>query len=241
MEILLKLQVNTFLKKVSLMNDIVKLAKDELEELDSTPNGEHIKTGDIRKLSARLYRSLQDKSKDNVFIISQSLLEQRNWPMGVIAFDFAYRVKEQYDDNTFPLFESWLINFVRGWGDCDDFCTHAFGELIMQNTSLVKMIIPWTKCEEFWMRRAAAVVLIPSIYHNKYKETNPTEISDLLMKDKDDLVRKGYGWMLKVLSTKEPQLVYDYLVKYKEIMPRVSFRYALEKMDQNRKIELMRL
>lgn len=223
------------------MNDTVESAKAEIEKLNSIPNGKHIKTGDIRKLSAKLYRSLQDKSKDNVFTICEALLEQRNWPMGVIAFDFAYRVKEQYDENTFSLFEGWLIKFVRGWGDCDDFCTHAFGELIMQNTGLVKNIIPWTKREEFWMRRAAAVVLIPSIYHNKYNETNPIVISDLLMNDKDDLVRKGYGWMLKVLSTKEPQLVYDYLVKYKHIMPRISFRYALEKMEQDRKIELMRL
>jgi 3-methyladenine DNA glycosylase AlkD len=46
--------------------------------------------------------------------------------------------------------------------------------------------------------------------------------------------------MLKVLSVKEPQLVYDYLEKNKEIMPRVSFRYALEKMDKERKSELMR-
>jgi len=75
--------------------------------------------------------------------------------MGVIAFDFAYRVKKQYDSNTFPIFESWLIRYVRGWGDCDDFCTHAFGELITQNTSLVQNIIPWTIREELWMRRAA--------------------------------------------------------------------------------------
>jgi 3-methyladenine DNA glycosylase AlkD len=223
------------------MNDIVKLAKVELEKLSSTPAGGHLKTGDVRKLSAKLYRGLQDKSKDNVFIISESLLEQYNWPMSVIAFDFAYRVKKQYDETTFSLFESWLAKYVRGWGDCDDFCTHAFGELILQNTSLVEKIIPWTKREEFWMRRAAAVVLIPSIYHNKYKETNPIAISDLLIKDKDDLVRKGYGWMLKVLSIKEPELVYNYLVKYKDIMPRVSFRYALEKMDQDKKIELMKL
>lgn len=117
--------------------------------------------------------------------------------MGVIAFDFAYRVKKQYDSNTFSVFESRLIKYVRGWGDCDDFCTHAFGELIIQNTDLVQNIIAWTIREEFWMRRAAAVVLIPSIHHGKYKETNPIVISDLLMKDTEDLVRKGYGWMLE--------------------------------------------
>lgn len=223
------------------MNDVIKIAEEEIKKLGFTANGEHLKTGDIRRLSAKLYRSIGDKSKDTVFLICESLLEQRNWSMGVIAFDFAYRVKKQYDENTFSIFEGWLIKYVRGWGDCDDFCTHAFGELIMQNTSLVHKIIPWTERNEFWIRRASAVVLIPSIHHEKYKETNPTLISDLLINDQEDLVCKGYGWMLKVLSTKEPQLVYDYLVKYKNVMPRVAFRYALEKMDQERKIELMRL
>lgn len=223
------------------MNDIVMIAKDKMAKLTLTESGGHLKTGDIRKLSAELYRSLEDKSRDKVLAISGELLEDRSWPLKVIAFDFAYRVRKQYDENTFSLFESWLVKYVRGWGDCDDFCTHAFGELIVQNTKLAKKTMVWTERDEFWMRRAAAVVLIPSISRGKYKETDPIAVSDRLLLDGEDLVRKGYGWMLKILSVKEPQLVYDYLVKNKETMPRVSFRYALEKMDKVRKSELMRL
>ena len=89
------------------------------------------------------------------------------------------------------------------------------------------------------MRRAAAVVLIPSIWQDKYKETNPLRISDLLMIDEHDLVRKGYGWMLKILSVKEPELVFDYLLQNKAAMPRVAYRYALEKMDAEKTRILM--
>ena len=223
------------------MNEIVSIAKSELDTLKDTHQGKHIRTGDIRKLSTSIFRKVKDKSKENVFAICGELLEQYNWHMGVIAFDFAYRMKKQYDKSTFMLFQSWLEKYVRGWGACDDFCTHAFGELICQNTSLVKSIIPWTEREEFWMRRAAAVVLIPSIRYDKYKETNPLQISNLLLTDEHKLVRKGYGWMLKILSLKEPQTVCDYLVKNKEIIPRVAFRYAIEKMDREIKQELMRL
>ncbi len=223
------------------MSDIVIIVESELKRINSTPNGGHLKTGEIRKLSGKLFRDLNDKSREHVLDICGSLLEQHNWAMGVIAFDFAYRIKNQYDSNTYSIFESWLVKYVRGWGDCDDFCTHAFGELISQNTYLVQNIIPWTKREEFWMRRAAAVVLIPSIRHNKYKEINPTVISDLIMKDSEELVLKGYGWMLKELSIKEPELVYNYLKKNKDDMPRVAFRYALEKMNHERKTELMNL
>ncbi len=223
------------------MKDVVMIVESELNRISSTSTGSHLKTGEIRKLSGKLFQNLHDKSRENVIDICESLLEQRNWPMGVIAFDFALRIKNHFDSNTFSIFESWLIKYVRGWGDCDDFCTHAFGELISQNTYLVQNIIPWTKRDEFWMRRAAAVVLIPSIRQNKYKETNPIVISDLIMKDSEDLVLKGYGWMLKELSKKEPVLVYDYLMKNKDDMPRVAFRYALENLDKERKTELMNL
>jgi Predicted DNA alkylation repair enzyme len=223
------------------MNEFVITAKTEIAKLNCTPQGEHIKTGDIRKLSSRLFRNIKDKSKENIFPICNELLEQCNWAMGVIAFDFAYRMKKQYDENTFALFESWLEKYVRGWGDCDDFCTHAFGELICQNPILVKKdVVKWTKCDEFWMRRASAVILIPSIWHDKYSKTNLLHISDILMIDEHDLVRKGYGWMLKILSIKEPELVFDYLLKNKDTLPRVSFRYALEKMDVDKRKILMK-
>lgn len=221
------------------MNDIVVNANEELDKLQNMPQGKHIKTGDIRKLSSKLYRTLSDKSRDHVFSVCSDLLEQRNWEMGVIAFDFAYRVRAEYNEDTFLIFENWLEKYVRGWGDCDDFCTHAFGELICQNTNLAKNVIKWTKRQEFWMRRAAAVVLIPSIWHDKYRETDPLRLADLLMLDEHDLVRKGYGWMLKILSTKEPELVFNYLMQHKGVMPRVSFRYALEKMDADQKKKLM--
>ena len=221
------------------MNEIVKAAKQKLESVKSTPTNGHQKTGDIRRLSAALFTNVKNKPIEYVFSICSELLEQRNWPMGVIAYDFAYRMKKQYDEKTFSVFEGWLEKYVRGWGDCDDFCTHAFGELICQNTKLTKKTILWTKREEFWMRRAAAVVLLPSIWQGKYDEIKPLRISDILMKDEHPLVLKGYGWMLKILSTKEPELVFNYLQKNKAMMPRTAYRYALEKMAPDKKCILM--
>ena len=221
------------------MNEFIVIVKQELDTLSSTPQGGHLNTGDIRKLSSKLFRGLKDKAKESVFLICHELFEQHNWPMGVIAFDFAYRMKKQYDESTFALFESWLEQYVRGWGDCDDFCTHAFGELICQKPNLSEKTILWAKRDEFWMRRASAVVLIPSIWHDKYSETNPLQAADTLITDDNDLVRKGYGWMLKILSIKEPEIVFDYLVKNKAIMPRVSYRYALGKMSAEKRKLLM--
>ena len=224
------------------MNTIVSEAINGIKTLsESVPDGRHIITGDIRKLSARLYKNIEDKLIENVLCLCGELLEEHSWALGVIAFDWAYRVREQYSEATYDIFYSWLKKYIRGWGDCDDFCTHAFGELLRRYKSIFQKVTEWTKDEDFWVRRAAAVILIPAILHNDYEGIEPFRISDALMKDEHDLVQKGYGWMLKSLSLVEMEPVKDYLILNHAQMPRTAYRYALEKFDKETRKELMNL
>lgn len=224
------------------MNKLVEEAIGKIKELEeNTPDGKHIVTGDVRKLSSKLFRKIEDKSIENVFALCEELLNEHSWALGVIAFDFAYRMKGHYDESTYDIFYRWLKDYVRGWGDCDDFCTHAFGELLRQKKGLFEKIITWTDDPDFWVRRASAVILIPAILRNDYEGIEPFAISDRLMSDPHDLVLKGYGWMLKALSQVNPDCVREYLVKNCKKMPRVAFRYALEKFDKDTRNRLMQM
>lgn len=224
------------------MEEIVKAAGEELERLAAeVPTGKHIVTGDIRKLSGKLYRQAGAKDMGQVFALCEEFLARRDWAMGVIAFDWAYRVKDQYRSDVYPVFYRWLKDYVRGWGDCDDFCTHAFGELLRQYKGLFPRVMEWTADGDFWVRRASAVVLIPSILREDYAGLEPFSLVDRLLADGHDLVRKGYGWMLKCLSQVDPQGVEAYLTAHCRDMPRVAYRYALEKFDRETKRRLMTL
>jgi 3-methyladenine DNA glycosylase AlkD len=57
--------------------------------------------------------------------------------------------------------------------------------------------------------------------------------------DVDDMVQKGYGWMLKAASEAHQKEVFDYVFKNKAKMPRTSLRYAIEKMPQELKTKAM--
>ena len=196
------------------MNKIVEEAIRKIKELEkNTPCGKHIITGDVRKLSSKLFSQIEDKSIENVFILCEELLNEHSWALGVIAFDFAYRMKNHYNESTYDIFYRWLKDYVRGWGDCDD----------------------------FWIRRASAVILIPSIMKNDYEGIEPFTISDRLMSDSHNLVLKGYGWMLKALSQINPSCVKEYLIKNVKKMPRVAYRYALEKFDKETRNKLMQM
>lgn len=224
------------------MENMINIAAAELERLAaSVPEGKHIRTGEIRRLSAKLYRQAGVKDIAGVLKLCEGLLARRDWAMGVIAFDWAYRVKAQYAADTYPVFYRWLKEYVRGWGDCDDFCTHAFGELLRQHKELFPNVLVWTEDRDFWVRRASAVALIPSIMREDYAGLEPYAIADRLLADPHDLVRKGYGWMLKCLSQVDSAGVESYLTAHCNHMPRVAYRYALEKFDKDTKARLMAL
>ena len=66
-----------------------------------------------------MYRALEDKSINNVLAACECLLKEKEWALGVIAYDWAFRVRKQYNDQTFAIFEGWLKEYVTGWGDCE--------------------------------------------------------------------------------------------------------------------------
>ena len=115
-----------------------------------------------------------------------------------------------------------------------------FGELIQQYPDLITKIRKWAKSENRWLRRASAVILIPSLKKGKQLD-KAFEIADILLPDDDDMVQKGYGWMLKVAADKYQDRVYKYVLEHKAEMPRTALRYAIEKMpDKLRKKAMSR-
>jgi 3-methyladenine DNA glycosylase AlkD len=216
--------------------DIVNEVENRLSDLSKQSE---FNTGMIRAMSASVFKLIENKSIENVLDLCEQLLEKRKWALGVVAYDWAFRMKKQYTKEIFYIFERWLKLYVRNWGDCDDFCTHAFGELLVQYDHLADNILEWTEHPDFWVRRGAAVILIYPIKKGKLREKYPFLIADKLMKDEHYLVLKGYGWMLKVLSSAKPEAVYNYLIQNRSQMPRVSLRYAIEKFDKDKKNMLM--
>jgi len=97
----------------------------------------------------------------------------------------------------------------------------------------------WTRSENRWMRRAAAVSLIVPAKHGKFLP-EALGIAELLLTDSDDLVQKGYGWLLKEASRKHTEEVFAFVMKNKKEMPRTALRYAIELMPKDLKAEAMK-
>ncbi len=96
----------------------------------------------------------------------------------------------------------------------------------------------WAKSKNKWMRRASAVSLIfPASFQELLDEVLNT--ADILLTDEEDIVRKGYVWMLKETSKEFPDEIYAYMMKHKDVMPRTALRYAIEKYPKAKRKEAM--
>jgi 3-methyladenine DNA glycosylase AlkD len=88
------------------------------------------------------------------------------------------------------------------------------------------------------VKRASAVSLIVPARKGKFLQ-DIFDIATILHSDPDDMVQKGYGWMLKASSQAHQEHVFNYVMKMKSTMPRTALRYAIEKMPSELKIRAM--
>ena len=190
------------------------------------------------KIGREHYKAIKDKSKAHIFLLCEEL-----WKSGVMEESFAacnwsYNVRREYAPADFELFGRWVNEYVSNWASCDTFCNHTVGTFIEMYPDFLSGLKKWSKSENRWVKRASAVSLIIPAKNGKFL-SDIFEIADILLTDKDDMVQKGYGWMLKAASQMHQNEVFDYVIKHKSMMPRTSLRYAIEKMPNELKVKAM--
>jgi 3-methyladenine DNA glycosylase AlkD len=217
--------------------DSVKRKKNEVFFVGVKTYG--LKNADVHRLSREHFRSLPDRSRNYVLRLCEELWKSGYIEESFVACDWSYAVRKQFEADDIKIFGNWVDRYVDNWASCDTLCNHTIGEPAMKFTSWIEDLKKWTLSQNRWMKRGAAVSLIIPARKGLFLE-DIFEIALRMLKDKDDMVQKGYGWMLKSASEAHQQEVYEFILKYKDKMPRTSLRYAIEKMPQEMKTEAMR-
>lgn len=66
------------------------------------------------------------------------------------------------------------------------------------------------------------------------------EISDILLRDGEDLIQKAVGWMLREVGKRNQKIEIDYLNKNYKMMPRTMLRYAIEKFPREERLYFLK-
>ncbi len=185
----------------------------------------------VNKISSELFAAVEPLEKREIFSLCEILWQSGFLEESFIASNWSYNIRDRYERDDFQVFEKWINTYVSNWASCDTLCNHTVGAFVEMYPEYVQQLKDFANSENRWVKRAAAVSLIIQARNGLFLQ-DVFEIADSLLLDKDDLVQKGYGWLLKAASQSNQQAVYDFVLARKAMMPRTALRYAIEKMPE---------
>lgn len=130
-------------------------------------------------------------------------------------------------------FDLYLRNtqFVNNWDLVDCSAPQIVGGFLMNRSR--KPLLELAKSNSLWERRIAIVSTQHFIRHGDLGET--LTISQKLLKDKEDLIHKAAGWMLREVGKKNQAVLEAFLDRHGTAMPRTMLRYAIERFTPARR------
>jgi hypothetical protein len=92
--------------------------------------------------------------------------------------------------------------------------------------------------KSLWERRIAILATFYFIRNNQFHDT--LALAEILLLDKEDLMHKASGWMLREVGKRNQQLEENFLKQHCRQMPRTMLRYAIEKFPAELRLMYMR-
>lgn len=197
-----------------------------------------VKAAIVQNIAKELYSEVKYMPKQEIFVVCEKLWQSDFLEESFVACNWSEKLTKQFEKGDFEIFEQWIKNYVNNWASCDTLCNHTVGNFVMKFPEFISKLKEFAHSENRWAKRAAAVSLIIPARKGLFLN-DIFEIADILLIDSDDLVQKGYGWMLKAASQAHQQAVFEYVMSKKAVMPRTALRYAIEKMPEGLKKQAM--
>ncbi|MGA2524361.1 MAG: DNA alkylation repair protein [Candidatus Bathyarchaeia archaeon] len=197
-----------------------------------------VKTPNVGKIAKNYWKQVKTLDKKNIFALCEALFRSDYTEEAFVVSFWLPNYVANLEPEDLATFKVWIECYINNWAKCDGFCNHTIGDLIQKYPQLTREIKSWAESKNRWLRRASAVSLIVPAKKGDFLK-DALEICDLLLLDGDEMVQKGYGWLLKEESRRHQREIFDYVVKNKAVMPRTALRYAIELMPKELKVLAM--
>lgn len=197
-----------------------------------------VKSATVAAIGKKHFKSVAHLSKNEIFDLCEVLLQSGMMEEGFIACHWSNNMQKYFEPADIKVFEHWIENYITNWATCDTLCNHTVGEFFMKYPNFISVLNNWAISKNLWMRRASAVSLIIPARKGMFLK-DIFGLAEILLTDKEDMVQKGYGWMLKASSEAYRDNIFSFVMNHKTRMPRTALRYAIEKMPADMKKQAM--
>lgn len=153
---------------------------------------------------------------------------------GVTIMDFQARDKKTSEEQRRKLFDLYIHRHdrINTWDLVDRSAFYVVGSYLLDKPRdvLYKLVHSKQMAE-----RRTAIVSTGQFVMKAHETDDTFKIAALLVHDKDPLIHKAVGWMLRTAGAVDQQKLLDFLDKHVAAMPPDMFSYAIEKLDASHK------
>lgn len=227
---------------ISLKNDVKKASNPAqaaaLQRFFKTGLGEYgegdifagIKVPVSRSIAAK-YKSLS--LQDISLIVKSPVHEERL----IALFILIEKYKKENAEGKGKIFNFYLKNrkYINNWDLVDLSAPNIIGDYLLNKGK--DILYQFAQSVNLWEKRIA--ILSTFTFIRKGDLLHTFTISDLLLNDKNDLIHKGVGWMLREAGKRDYDALEEYLIPRYSKMPRTMLRYAIEKFPETRRKDFM--
>jgi 3-methyladenine DNA glycosylase AlkD len=188
------------------------------------------RTAEVRRLARRLRRELlAEKDGRLLLAVAEKLFAGPTLEETTLGVALLERSVKKFGRKEFRRLERWLRR-VGDWGACDALCGALLGPMVVADAGALWRVVGWARSKNYWHRRAAAVALVPAARKGLYTK-EILRLSEQLLADKEYMVQKGVGWLLKEASKARRKQVVNFLLRVRKRAPRLLLRTACEKLS----------
>jgi 3-methyladenine DNA glycosylase AlkD len=120
---------------------------------------------------------------------------------------------------------------INNWDLVDLGCLYMTGSYLFDKPR--NILYKLAKSKNIWERRTA--ILSTCYFIRQCDVADTFKIAEMLVKDKEDLIHKATGWMLRFAGGKDEKKLFSFLDKYATTMPRTLLRYSIENLTKKKK------
>jgi 3-methyladenine DNA glycosylase AlkD len=149
------------------------------------------------------------------------------------------RSKKTSDERRKELFDLYMRRHdrVNNWDLVDLGALYVVGIYLVDKPR--DILYKLARSKNIWERRTAIVGTGHLIRQGDVDDT--FKIAEILLKDKQDLIHKATGWMLRAAGGSDRKKLLKFLDKHAATMPRTLLRYSIEHLDPKQREHYMSL
>jgi 3-methyladenine DNA glycosylase AlkD len=149
------------------------------------------------------------------------------------------RYRRSFAPRLLPSWKRWLsTSLAANWATTDLICGTLIGPLLADHPELIREMRAWAAHRNVWVRRAAAVSLIPPMRRGLGLD-DAYDVARKLHPDRTDLIQKAVGWMLREAGKQDAARLERHLRAEGTVMPRTTVRYAIERFPAAKRRALL--